>query len=311
MTAIAEKDESPKVRQINPWFALFIGICAGTFAAPFIKLSQQAGIPSPMIAFARMGLAAIILSPLVLGYYRSELSQLTQRDILMTMLGGLLLEIHFLMLIFALENTSILIMLVIINTGPLWVALLERFFLKEQINRYVWLGMFITIFGSAYIAISANNATVVGDGNPLLGATFSMIASIAGSAYITVGRSVRKKVSLFPYIWIVFGFGGIAGLIYTLIQGIPITGHSSDGYFWLLMLTLIPQLIGHSGFNFALGYLRATIISLSGQSLTITASLVAFFLFAEVPTMTDIIGSVVIAFGVMIAIIYRNHSATK
>lgn len=311
MTASTGKPDKSNLQHMYPWIALFIGIGAGTFAAPFIKLSQQAGIPSPVIAFARMGLAAIILTPLVFRYYRTELSQLTRRDILMAMLGGLLLQIHFLLLIFALESSSILIVIVIINTGPLWVALLERFFLKEQINRYVWLGMFISILGSVYIALSASTVALQGQVSPLFGATLSLFAAMAGSAYITVGRSVRAKVSLFPYIWIVFGFGGIIGLVYALMTGVPISGHSSGGYFWLLMLTLIPQLIGHSGFNYALGYLRATIISLSAQLLTITASLVAFLLFSEVPTITDIIGSVVIALGVLIAIIYRNRSATK
>lgn len=290
----------------NPWIALIIGICATTFAAPFIKLSQENGLPSPVIALGRMGLAALILTPLIIRNYRQELTELTRRDILMAMFGGLWLTTHFLLMIFALAQASTLVVLVIINTGPLWVALLERIFLKERINRFVWLGMFITILGSAYIALSANDVTGLGDSNPMFGAILSVLASIASAAYLTVGRTVRRKVSIFPYVWIVFGFGGIISLIFALATATPILGHQSGGYFWLLMLTLIPQLIGHSSFNYALKYFTATLTSLSSQLLTITGSFVAFLIFAEVPTQTDLIGSVIIAFGVLIAILNRS-----
>ncbi|MGJ3237783.1 MAG: DMT family transporter [Anaerolineae bacterium] len=311
MTALTQTQKKAQSAAFNPWIALLIGICAGTFAAPFIKLTQQGGLPSPVIAFGRMTLAALILTPLVLSRYRAELARLTQRDLVMAIFAGLLLQTHFQLLIFALERTSTLIVLVIVNTGPLWVALLERVFLKERINRFVWVGMAITIVGSLYIALSANQASVTNDNSVMIGAILSILAAMAGAGYMTVGRSVRKKVSLFPYVWILFGAGGLIGLVGSVMAGVPIAGHPLNGYFWLVMLTLIPQLLGHSGFNFALGYFTATLTSLSSQLLTVTASVVAFFLFAEVPTLSDIIGSAIIGLGVLLAIIYRTRSTAQ
>lgn len=311
MTAIVEKRKNKNVEApaFNPWLALLIGVLAGTFAAPFIKLSQENGLPSPVIAFGRMGLAAIALTPLVLRYYSQELQNLTKRDLIMAIIGGLFLVTHFMLMIFALENATTLVVLVIVNTGPLWVALLERVFLKEHLNRFVWIGMFVTIAGSFYIALNVNSGTSIGDGTPMLGAILSFFAAIAGAAYMVIGRTVRRKVSLFPYVWVVFSCGGILGLIVTLVTGTPIVGNPSGGYFWLLMLTLLPQLIGHSAFNFALRYFTATLTSLSSQLLTITGSIVAFLIFAEVPTLHDFIGSVVIALGVLIAILNRTKTS--
>ncbi|GAB5490044.1 MAG: DMT family transporter [Phototrophicaceae bacterium] len=310
MTVIADKPKNQTVvaPAFNPWLALVVGVLAGTFAAPFIKLSQENGLPSPVIAFGRMGLAALALTPLVLRYYPQDLQKLTRKDLIMAMFGGAFLVTHFMLMIFALENATTLVVLVIVNTGPLWVALLERIFLKEQLNRFVWVGMFITIAGSFYIALNANSGTSIGDGTPMLGAILSFFAAIAGAAYMIVGRTVRRKVSLFPYVWVVFSCGGILGLIVTLATGTPIIEHPSGGYFWLIMLTLLPQLIGHSAFNFALRYFTATLTSLSSQLLTITGSIVAFFIFAEVPTLHDFIGSAVIALGVLIAILNRTKT---
>ncbi|MEO1163345.1 MAG: DMT family transporter [Chloroflexota bacterium] len=298
---------SKKIPLINPWLALAIALAAATFAGPFIKLSQEGGLPSPVVAAGRMSLAAIILTPLVLGRYRDDLRNLTGSDILWAMAGGVLLCVHFVLLIFALENTSILIVTVILNTGPLWVALLERVFLKERVNKWVWLGLFITIIGSTFIAFFADNETSAGANNVLLGAGLSVTAAMCGASYITLGRNIRQKISLFPYIWIVFGFGGIVGIIISLASGTPITGHPSGGYFWLLMLTLIPQLIGHSGFNYVLGYISATLTSLSNQMLTVTAATAAFFIFGEVPGVVEVVGSLIIAVGVVMALLMRSR----
>ena len=71
---------------------------------------------------------------------------------------------------------------------------------------------------------------------------------------------------------------------------------------WLLMLTLVPQLIGHSMFNFTLGYLPATLISISTQTVVVTSSILAFFIFDEVPLPLQILGSAVIVTGVLLAI---------
>jgi drug/metabolite transporter (DMT)-like permease len=111
---------------------------------------------------------------------------------------------------------------------------------------------------------------------------------------------------MIPYVWIVFGFGGIVGMGIVFATGTPVLGHPVEGYFWLLMLTLIPQLIGHSGFNYAVGFFSATFLSVTGQSLPIISSVLAFLTFGEVPGVAEILGSSIILTGVIIAILGRS-----
>lgn len=295
----------------SPALVLTIALGAGSFAAIFIRAAQNAGMPSHLIATGRMLIAAVILTPVVMRKYRADLARLERRDILMAMFAGFWLATHFLIMITALETVTIMIFTVILNTGPLWVALLERTFLKATLNRGVWIGLLITISGGAFIAVTTGNSGEALQGNSVCGIILTMIAAVASAAYITIGRGVRSKISLLPYIWIVFSMGGIVGLLFVLMTGTPVFGHSPESYFWLLMLTLIPQLVGHSGFNYALGYFSATFISLSGQILTVTAAVAAFIFFGEVPTIMQITGSIIIALGVVIAIMARNRSARK
>lgn len=294
--------------KLFPIIVLVIALLATTFATIFIKLAQQSAVPSPLIVVGRLGIAALILSPLVWFNYREEITQLNRRELLFALFAGLWVALHFMALVFALENTTVLIVMVIINTGPLWTAVLEKIFLKVRLSTIVWLGMFITIIGSTVIAILSSQGTV--DANPgentLLGIGLTFLASMAGAAYITIARDVRAKVSLIPYVWIVFGFGGVIALIIVFFTGTPIVGHSPTGYLWLIMLAMIPQLIGHSGFNFVVRYFSATLMSIVGQSLTVTAAVAAFFVFGEVPGMAELIGAAIIIPGIAIALYGRQ-----
>lgn len=274
-----------------------------------MKLSQEAGLPSPVIAAGRLGLAALILTPLTLTRYRTELLQLTRRDWLFASIAGVWIVIHFMLIVFALEQTPVMLFMVIINMGPLWTALLERFFLRARLSKLVWIGLFITMIGTTTIAVLSNTADSDTATLTLSALLMTLGASIAGSIYLTIGRSIRKKVSLIPYIWIVFGIGGILGLAYLIVSGTPVTGHPSTGYIWLVMLTLIPQLIGHGGFNYVVGHFTVTLTTIAGQSLTLTAAVAAFFVFGEVPQAPALIGSAIIIPGILLAILGNSQSA--
>ncbi len=300
---IPQRSELPA----SPYAVLLLGIVAATFAAPFIKLTQQAGMPSPLIAAGRLLLATAVLTPLVWTRYRDEIMHLSRRDIIMAMFAGLWIATHFIMLITALEYTSVLINQVIVNTGPIWAAILERFFLRARLSRIVWMGMMVSFVGGGMIALAGASNTSEQVANPTLGNTLALVGAIAGAVYLTIGRSVRSKVSLFPYVWIVFGCGGLFALLYVFATGTPITGHPPESYFWLVMLTIAAQLLGHASFNFCVGYLPAAIVTLAGQVITVTAGIVGYFLFAEVPTFLELIGCVVILTGVLMAILGRRQ----
>lgn len=290
----------------NPSIVLIVALAAASFAAIFMKLSIQAGLPAPVVATGRLLLAAIIMTPYVLYKHGDELRNLSRRDILFAGIAGILFIAHFLSIAYTLGNTSIMLLTVVLNTGPLWTALLEQTFLNERLNRVIWLGLLVTIAGGVTIALlndTAESATPTSH----WGIFLALFASVAGAAVLTIGRRVRAKVSMPTYSWIVFGTGGIVGILFIFATQTPVFGHPTEGYIWLIILTLIPHIVGHTGFNYAVGYFSATFLSITGQSLTITAALAAFVMLHEVPGITEIIGSIIILSGVLLAIYGRNQ----
>ncbi len=87
------------------------------------------------------------------------------------------------------------------------------------------------------------------------------------------------------------------------------TDHSALGYVWLLALGLIPQLIGHSSFNYALGYLPAAFVSLIVLGEPIGSTVLAALVLAEIPSLQVVLGAAVILIG--IALGSRQPRAAK
>jgi drug/metabolite transporter (DMT)-like permease len=304
LTSLAQTQNTHEGRlKLSPLWSLVIAIIAFSFAGVLLRLAQGAGVPSLVIASSRLLLSALIVTPLVLTRYRQEVANLSRREILLAIGAGALAGAHFVSLIISLEHTTVLLNQVIINTGPIWVALMEYFFLKTRFKGSLYISLGIALLGGLLIAASGFSAESEAHGdNIMLGNLLALVASIMGAIYLILGRSVRQKVSLLPYIWIVYGSGGIAALIAVIFSGTPLLGYGLEGYFWILMVTIVPQLIGHSMFNFALGYMPATLVALSGQVISFTAGMLAFFLFNESPTPLELIGSLIIVGGVVLAI---------
>ena len=188
---------------------------------------------------------------------------------------------------------------------------MEVFFLRARLNRLVWFGLFIGIFGAVTIALAGLSAgTGVGD-NPLLGGTLALISALLAGGYFIAGRKVRTHMPLLIYIWLVFSFGALASLVSLAVTSTPVTGHSTQGYMWLIMLTIAAQLVAQSSFNYSLAYLPATLISISGQAVTVVASIGAFFLFEEVPSVLQIVGSAVIIVGVLFATVGQTRKRSQ
>ena len=103
------------------------------------------------------------------------------------------------------------------------------------------------------------------------------------------------------YIAIVYGVGMITLTVIVLLARQPMLGFSLEAYGWVLLLALIPQLIGHTSLNWALGHVSATFVAIITLTEPIGTSLLAFLVLNEQITPTTLIGAVPVLLGVAIA----------
>ncbi len=303
--------------------AVFVGLMVASFAAVLMRAALDEGIPAILIAGARIFIAWLVLTPLVASRYRDELRKLRRRDILLASVAGVVMCLHFALMAFSLMYVKVAISQVLVNSIPLWAALLETFVLRTTLPRPVWIGLALAVAGGTLIAsaslgggstlIIAPDAVAIsanGSGNPMLGIGLALTSAIFASMYLIIGRKVRARLSLIPYVWMLYGSGGFVGMTAVLLTGTPVTGHSSLGILWILLIAFGPQLVSHSAFNFALAHIPATIVSISGQFVTVTSVIVAALIFFEYPSPLEVVGMAMIMLGVVSAILGQRQRAT-
>lgn len=295
-----------------PHIALVVALVGFTFGSPTLKLTQMNGMPTEVMIFIRLGLATLVLTPFVLLRHRHELRALTRSDIQRTLMAGVFMTGHLLFIVESLQHTTIVFNQVLVNTGPVWVALLEVFALRVRFSPQVWWGLGIALAGSGVLLLySALQGTAIGGPNMLLGNIMAVISACLAAVYIVMGRSTRQKVTFLPYIWLLFGVGTLIAFVVVLLRGLPVTGYTEAAYFWIVMVTIFPTLIGHASFNYALVGVSATLAAVSAQVGVLTTAIVAYFVFQEVPTWGTVAGGAIIVLGVLVISTARSAAPTS
>jgi drug/metabolite transporter (DMT)-like permease len=165
---------------------LLISVVTGSWAAIFARIAQHENVPTIVIVAFRLTVGALVLTPFVMRRYRDQLYRLRRKDILFTAFAGFWFAIHLTSGFASLEHTSVLVSSVVGGTIPLWIALLEVFFLKARLNQTMWLGLGVTLVGGIIIALAGSHDTSLGN-NPMLGSLLSLMAAGAGAVYAIGG----------------------------------------------------------------------------------------------------------------------------
>jgi drug/metabolite transporter (DMT)-like permease len=138
-------------------------------------------------------------------------------------------------------------------------------------------------------------------GRAFLGDILALCGAIAGAGYLLIGRKLRAKVSLVSYISLAYGMAAVVLVIIMLTAREQPFGYSPQIYLWLVLLAVIPQLIGHSTFNWALGYLSAAFVSITLLGEPIGSTILAYFILNERPGLVKLAGGAMILVGIYIA----------
>jgi drug/metabolite transporter (DMT)-like permease len=118
-------------------------------------------------------------------------------------------------------------------------------------------------------------------------------------------------VSLVPYIGIAYGAAAIALIAASLFQGAPLFGFEPQTYMWLLLLAIFPQLVAHTSYNWALGYVAAAVVSLVLLAEPVASGVLALFILDETPTTLRLVGGVLILIGIGLGTLRTNPTLSE
>lgn len=299
-----------KTRFLLP-IALIVATLAVSTSSIFIRFAQMDGAPSLVIAALRMSIATLLIAPVALTRHWDEIKRFTRTEVLLGVFSGIFLALHFATWITSLEYTSVASSVVFVGTGPLWVALLSPMLLKEHISRVAIVGLAVAVVGGAIIGLSdacvwdgglvCQSLQDALQGRAMWGNFLAVMGAWAVTGYLIIGRKLRSGTSLVPYIFLVYGMAAITLLIILFVSGNSPFGYEAKTYGWIFLLAAIPQLIGHTTYNWTLKYLTAALVSVTVLGEPIGSAILAFFLLNETPSLMTIAGGILILVGISLS----------
>jgi len=276
------------------YLVLTIGVIAVSFAAIFIRLAEA---PPLVIATYRLCLASLIIVPVAWVHSSNELRHLSRRTIMMALLSGAFLALHFGLWIASLSYTSVATSVMLVTTSPIFVAIASYLLFQEKLSRETILGIVISLIGSVLIGLGNWRLGA----NPLFGGILAFLGALAVAGYLLIGRRLRRSIGFLSYASLVYSSAAVLLLLSTLAFGYRLFGYSPTTYAMLALLAVVPQLIGHSAFNWSLRFLPATLITIAILGEPVGATILAFLILNEMPTLSEIGGGILILVGICIA----------
>lgn len=278
-----------KYMEKHPMIMIVIGVVGISVSAIFVRYSQA---PSAVTAALRLLWTVLLMSPVTLGKreVRRQFLQADAKSVVLSILSGIFLAIHFALWFESLRHTSVASSTSIVCTEVIWVSLGYCLFMKGKLSAKAVAAIGVAVVGSVMIAWSDSGA---GEGH-LYGDALSLLSAVAVAVYMLIGRKVQTRVSTTVYTYMVYVSCAAALLVLCLVQGYHLFAYGWVSILVGLGLAVCSTIMGHSIFSWCLKYFSPSFVSASKLCEPVVAAILAVFLFEEVPDFLQIAGGVLI-----------------
>lgn len=272
---------------------LLIGVMALSASAIFVKLANA---PSSIMAFYRIFISFwfIFIITMSKKTTREEIFSLTKKEIILGLISGISLALHYFLWFHSLNLTSVASATVIVTLQPLFAFVAGYFFFKERYTKLAVSGFIIAVIGSIIIGWGDFQLS----GKALIGDLLSFISAGFISNYFIIGQYTRRRLSAFSWISLTYFFAFVFLGILSYIMHIPFTGYSTKTWFNILGLTLISTMLGQMVFTWLLKYFSATVISMTILGEAVGTCILGYFILHETVSLQQFVGIMVILLGI-------------
>ena len=276
----------------HPMIMIIIGILGISLSSIFVKYSAA---PSAVTAAFRLLWTVLFLTPVVLGKstVRQEFIRIPRKLAMLSALSGLFLAIHFVLWFESLRHTSVASSTTIVCTEVIWVCLGFCLVLGGKLSGKALAAIGVTLAGSMCIAYADS-----GTGSQLYGDILALLAAIAVAVYTLIGRVVRSQVSTTVYTYMVYTACAAVLVATCLIQDHGLFNYGISPIVVGALLAIFSTILGHSIFSWCLKFFSPSFVSASKLCEPVAAAAMAAVLFAEIPTVFQILGGILILGGV-------------
>jgi drug/metabolite transporter (DMT)-like permease len=277
--------------------ALAAGLVTVTlWGSSFVAIRDAGQTLSP----GSLALGRLLVSLVVLGVaasiWREPLPQ--RRDLLgIAAFGVLFLGVYSVTLNEAERRVDAGTAAMLINTGPILIAILAGIFLKEGFPRWLFAGCAVAFSGCVLIGLTSSQS----GSRAGLGIALLIIAAFAYAAAVVIQKPVLARVSPPQLTWLGCAAGTVVCLPFapTLVGELDDAGASGIG--WMVYLGVAPTALGFATWTYALSRTSAGRLASLAYLIPVVAILLGWALLGETPPWLAAVGGGLCLAGVFLA----------
>ena len=280
---------------------LALALLGISISGPLVRLSQAHALA---VAAWRLGFSMVLIGTVLLATGRwRQWRTLARRDLALGAAAGVMLALHFWSWNASVHYTTVASSVVLVNLQSAFVAIMSALALREPPGRQGVIGIATALAGAFVVALPNLLGGPGGGTNPPLGDALAVVGAVTVAAYYTIGRSLRQKLDLWPYVGLVYGTCFVALVVMAVVVGAPLAPQPPRELAIFAALALGPMMLGHTGMNWALRHLPAYVVSLTVLGEPVGATLLAWLLpgIRETPGLHTLAGGALILAGVVVA----------
>jgi drug/metabolite transporter (DMT)-like permease len=273
-----------------------VAVAAVSTSAILVDVSDA---PSLVKAAWRVVFMATLVAPFA-ARERDQFGKIAGSDWVLVTVAGVLLAGHFAAWFASIEYTSIAASTTLVQTQPAFVAVGAWLLLDERVTARVAAGILVAIAGMVVLSLGdfLGGATV--GPRPLFGNALAVVGAVAAAGYVLAGRSVRQRLSLAPYVFVVFGVCAATLVAVAVSRGLPLAGYPPHEWLLFFGMAVGPGLLGHAVVNWALKYVESSVVSVSLLGEPVGSAVLALVVLGEIPGGFTVAGGVVVLAGIAV-----------
>jgi len=278
---------------------LLLAVLFVSVGSIFVRMAQA---PPLAVAFYRMAFATVLIGPFAYSSARRSLPALPSPKRLLLAASGIALALHFATWISSLSYTSIASSVLLVNTAPIFAIVLSRVFLGERADGRLLAAIGLALVGASVIAAADWGAAP----STLFGNALAVAGAASMAAYHVVGRGLRDALPLQAYVWAVWTVASATLAALAALFGTPFAPYPTRSWLAFLALALVPTVLGHGLVNRSLRFLSAPTVGLFLLGEPVGASLLAYALFGEAPSLTTAVGGAIVLLALGLVLLPRR-----
>jgi drug/metabolite transporter (DMT)-like permease len=184
----------------------------------------------------------------------------------------------------------------LVNVGPILIALLAGLLLREGFPRGLFVGCAVAFCGAVVIGAATAEHGVV----PSWGAVLCLVAALAYAGGVIAQKPVLTRVSPLQVTWLACTAGAVACLPFVGSLWSDASAAPASALAWVVYLGIVPTAIGFIAWGYALSRTTAGRMGSTTYLVTPIAILLGWLLLGESPPGLALAGGVLCLAGVAI-----------